>query len=486
MQNPTEQVFQNHIGGRWTDSTTGQTYANINPADTRDVVGRFQDSCEDDARAAVEAAATAFASWRGTPIGKRAAILMKAADLLNERADAIARELTREEGKSLALARGEVRRSAETLRFYAVEGQTYTGETFPQDDPDMVVYTQREPLGVVTVISPWNFPLSIPARKIAPALITGNTVVFKPSTDTPLTGYRLAEALVDAGVPPGVLNFITGRASRVGKALTQSRQVRAITFTGSTAAGEAIHRGADMTTRLQMELGGKNPLIVLADANLDRAVDLAIKGGYSLSGQACTGTSRVLVESSIREEFTNRLVARVKSLRIGNGMESGIDLGPMATESQMNTVLEYVAIGKSEATHLIGGERLSGGEFDHGYYLSPAVFTDVTQSMRIAREEIFGPVLAIIETSGYEEAIAMANDTEYGLSAAIATSNPVYAHRFAHDIESGTVKINRTTTGNLMNAPFGGLKRSSTSTFRESGRGGLEFFLQTKTVYRAG
>lgn len=486
MQNLQDQVFLNHIGGQWVPASTGTTYANVNPADVRDVVGNFQDSVEADALAAVEAAASAFATWRRTPIGKRAALLMKAAELLDERADQIAEELTREEGKSLALARGEVQRSAETLRFYAIEGQTYTGETFPQDDADMIVYTQREPLGVVTVISPWNFPMSIPARKIAPALITGNTVVFKPSTDTPLTGYRLAEALIDAGLPQGVLNFLTGRASRVGKALTQSPQVRAITFTGSTSAGEAIHRSAALTTRLQMELGGKNPLIVLADADLDKAVDLAIKGGYSLSGQACTGTSRVLVEASVREAFTQKLVERVKALKVGNGMQAGIDLGPMATESQMNTVLEYVEIGKSEATHLIGGERLAGGDYDHGFYLTPAVFTDVTPAMRIAREEIFGPVLAIMEVSGYDEAIEVANDTEYGLSAAIATSSPVYAHRFANDIQSGTVKINRTTTGNLMNAPFGGFKRSSTSTFRESGRGGLEFFLQIKTVYRAG
>lgn len=485
MQNLKDQVFRNYIGGQWLDSTSGNTYANINPADTRDIVGRFQDSLEEDAVAAVRAAHDAFAAWRSTPISKRAAILLKAADLLDERSASIAEELMREEGKSLALARGEVQRSAETLRFYAIEGQTYTGETFPQDDPDMVVYTQREPLGVVTVISPWNFPISIPSRKIAPALITGNTVVFKPSTDTPLSGYRLAEAFVDAGVPEGVLNFITGRASRIGKALTQSPEVRAVTFTGSTSAGEAIHRGADMTTRLQMELGGKNPLIVLADADLDKAVDLAIKGGYSLSGQACTGTSRILVEKSVREAFTTRLVERVKALKVGPGTEKGMDLGPMATESQMNTVLEYVAIGKSEATHVLGGERLGGEAYDHGYFVSPAVFTDVTQDMRIAREEIFGPVLAIIEVDGYEDALQKANDTEYGLSAAIATTNPVYAHRFANDIQSGTVKINRTTTGNLVNAPFGGLKRSSTSTFRESGRGGLEFFVQIKTVYRA-
>ena len=479
-----DMTFKNLIDGEFRACLSGNTYPNINPADTREVVGHFQDSEHEDAVAAVEAAQKAFPGWRSTPIGKRAQILMKAADLLQSRADQIARELTREEGKSLSLAKAEVLRSAETLRFYAIEGQTYTGETFPQDDPDMIVYTQREPLGVVSVISPWNFPISIPARKIAPALITGNTVVFKPSTDTPLTGYRLAEALHEAGLPAGVLNFVTGRASRIGKALTQSPQIRAITFTGSTAAGQAIHKSADMTTRLQMELGGKNPLIVLADADLDAAVDLAVKGGYSLSGQACTGTSRVLIEKSVYQSFADKLVARVKQLKVDKGLNGG-DLGPMATESQMNTVLEYVAIGKKEAQHLIGGERLTGEPYDHGFYVSPAVFGQVTSSMRIAREEIFGPVIALIAVDHYDDAIAQANDTEYGLSAAIATRNAVYAHRFANDIQSGTVKINRTTTGNLVNAPFGGLKRSSTSTFRESGRAGLEFFVQIKTVYRA-
>lgn len=485
MQDLQNQIFLNHIGGQWRASVSGETFANGNPADQREIVGRFQSSVKEDAEAAVQAAQAAFEGWKKTPVSRRAAILFAAADDLQARAEDIAIELTREEGKSLPLAKGEVLRSAETLRFYAVEAQTYTGETFPQDDPDMVVYTQREPLGVVTVISPWNFPISIPSRKIAPALMTGNTVVFKPSTDTPLSGYRLAEALINAGLPPGVLNFITGKASRIGETLTQSPEVRAVTFTGSTAAGEAIHRSSNMSTRLQMELGGKNPLIVLADADLDQAVDLAVKGGLSLSGQACTGTSRILVEAGVREEFTNKLVERVKALKIGSGLQAGCDLGPMATQSQLETVLEYVEIGKKEATLLTGGNRLSGGIYDQGFYVAPAVFADVSQSMRIAREEIFGPVLCIIEVQDYDDAIVKANDSEYGLSAALATRSARYSHRFAQDIQSGTVKINRTTTGNLINAPFGGLKRSSTSTFRESGRVGLEFFTQIKTVYRA-
>jgi aldehyde dehydrogenase (NAD+) len=478
------ETYRNYIDGEWCDSASGRTTDNLNPADTRDIVSRHAASDARDAADAVAAASAAFDSWKKTPIGKRAKILNDAAAHLEANADAIAAELTREEGKALSLARDEVMRSAQTLRFYAVEGQTYGGETYPNDDPDMLVYSQREPLGVVTVISPWNFPVSIPARKIAPALITGNTVVFKPSSDAPLSGYRLAEAFVKAGIPKGVLNFVTGSAAEVGPTIVESRAVRAVSFTGSTAAGEQIHKSVPMTTRTQMELGGKNPLIVMEDADLDKAVDLAIKGGLSLSGQACTGTSRILVMREVKQAFTDKLVAKVKTLKIGSGMATGMDLGPLATRKQLETVLGYIAAGKAEATLLCGGEALTDGDFSHGYYVSPAVFTDVTPTMRIAREEIFGPVLAILEVGSYAEAIAVANDSEYGLSAAIATRNPRYMHDFAHDIESGTVKINRTTTGNLVNAPFGGLKRSSTSTFRESGRAGLEFYTQIKTIYR--
>jgi aldehyde dehydrogenase (NAD+) len=476
--------FQNLIGGDWTQASGGKTFDDVNPADTRDVVGRFPASTAADARAALAAASAAFDAWRKTPISKRAKVLQGAADHLEANAARFAEELTREEGKSIALAKDEILRSAQTLRFYAVEAQSFSGETFPQDDPEMLVYSAREPLGVVSVITPWNFPISIPARKIAPALVTGNTVVFKPSSDAPLIGYRLAEALAQAGLPKGALNFITGAAGEVGPVITASPVVRAISFTGSTAAGEQIHRAAPLTTRMQMELGGKNPLIVMEDADLDKAVDLAIKGGLSLTGQACTGTSRLLVHSAVKGAFTDKLLAKIKVLKIGSGMDPKMDLGPLATKKQLETVLRYIDIGNSEARHLHGGERLKGEGYDHGYYVTPALFTDVSPSMRIAREEIFGPVLAIIEVSGYDDAIAKANDTEYGLSAAIATKNPRYMHRFAQDIQSGTVKINRTTTGNLVNAPFGGLKRSSTSTFRESGRTGLEFYTQIKTVYQ--
>lgn len=477
-------TYLNFIDGQWLPCQSGRSFDNTNPADVGELVGKFQASAAADAEAAVGAAQNAFESWRNTPISKRAKVLNEAATYLEHNADRFAMDLTREEGKPLPQARDEFLRSAQTFRFYAMEGQTFGGETYPQDDPDQHVFSQREPLGVVTVISPWNFPASIPSRKLAPALITGNTVVFKPSSDAPLSGLRLVEALEKGGAPAGVINCITGRAGDVGPVITTSKAIRAISFTGSTTAGAQIHRTVHLTTRLQMELGGKNPLIVMEDADLDLAVDLAVRGGLSLTGQACTGTSRILLVPSVREAFTAKLLQRIAALKIGPGTTAGMDLGPLATAKQLDTVLGYIDVGKSEARLLCGGERLVGEPYDKGYYVSPAVFDNVRNSMRIAQEEIFGPVLAIIEVADFDDAIAQANDTEYGLSAAIATMNPRYMHAFTHQIQSGAVKINRTTTGNLVNAPFGGLKNSSTSTFRESGRAGLEFFTHIKTVYR--
>jgi aldehyde dehydrogenase (NAD+) len=476
---------RNFIGGEWTPALSGQTFERRNPADQRESVGSFAASGEADVRAAMAAAAAAFPAWRALPPGKRAQVLTKAAAYLDAHAAEFARDLTREMGKPIQLSQDEIARTAQTLRFYAVEGQTHGGETYPCDDPDMVVYSQREPLGVVAVISPWNFPASIPARKIAPALVTGNTVVFKPSSDAPLTGVHLAEALAHGGAPAGVLNLVPGSAAAVGAALTCAPEVRAVTFTGSTAAGEQIHRSVAFTTRTQMELGGKNPLIVMEDADLDQAVDLAVKGGFSLTGQACTGTSRVLVMKQVRAAFLDKLVARMAALKIGNGLQPGMDLGPLATRKQYDTVLSYLEIGRQEARLLAGGRALTGPQHEHGFFVEPAVFTEVAPRARIAQEEIFGPVLAVIDVDGYQDAIAKANDTPYGLSAAIATRNPRYVHDFCRDIQAGTVKVNRTTTGNLGNAPFGGYKASSSSGFRESGRVGLEFFTQTKTVYRA-
>ncbi|MEP4546406.1 MAG: aldehyde dehydrogenase family protein [Saccharospirillum sp.] len=475
--------YLNYIDAQWTKASSGEVFESRNPANYEESLGQFQASTEADARQALEAAHRAFPEWKKTPMGQRAKILNAAADYLEKNVDQFAEELTREEGKLLSNSKMEIMRSAQTFRFYAVEGTTFTGETYPSDDSRMLVYTQREPLGVVSVITPWNFPISIPARKIAPALITGNTVVFKPSSDTPLIAYRLAEALHHAGIPKGVFNFITGSAGDIGAELTTNDVVRAITFTGSTGAGKRIHSSASLTTRTQMELGGKNPMIVLDDADIDTAVDLTVQGGLSLTGQACTGTSRVLITPAVKELYLEALVERIKGIKIGNGMEADVKIGPLANKQQLDSVLNYINIGKSEATHVYGGDHLSGPGFDHGYFVQPAVFSDVTQQMRIAREEIFGPVIAVIDVDDYDDAVEKANDTEFGLSAALVTNDIRYIQRFPLEIEAGTVKVNRTTTGNLVNAPFGGLKQSSTSTFRESGRAGLEFYTQIKTVY---
>ncbi|WP_141432646.1 aldehyde dehydrogenase family protein [Bacillus sp. 03113] len=478
------ETFKNYIGGQFEESKSNKTFESVNPANIEDVVGIFQASNEEDVKKAIDTADKAFSSWKKTPPSKKAAILNKAAEILEANLEKIAHELTREEGKTYGDAKNEVARSAQTFRYYAVEGQSITGETFPNDDYHMKVSTVREPLGVISVITPWNFPLSIPARKIAPALITGNTVVFKPSSDTPLMGYRIVEALHLAGLPAGVINFITGSAREIGDQIVEHPAIKAVTFTGSTAAGEHIHQRVSFTTRTQMELGGKNPLIVMEDADLDLAATLTVNGGFSLSGQACTGTSRVIVLKGVKELFIQKLIEKAKTLKIGNGFEEGVKIGPLANQKQLKNILHYIGVGKQEgATLVFGGKQLTTAPYEKGYFVQPTIFTNVNATMTVANEEIFGPVIAIMEVDSYDEAIQLANEVEYGLSASIVTNSLKIAHEFTKDIQAGTVKVNRTTTGNLMNAPFGGYKKSSTSTFRESGRVGLEFFTQTKTVY---
>lgn len=478
------QTFKNLIDGEWVESASGETFDSTNPANVSEIVGRFQASVEEDVVRAVEAADRAFPTWRSVPPSKRAEILYKAADLLEANLERLAEELTREEGKTLPSSRMEVKRTAQTLRYYASEGLNVAGETLPSDDPSTFVYTRKEPLGVISVITPWNFPISIPARKIAPALATGNTVVFKPASDTAMIAFRLVEALHQAGLPAGVLNFVTGSAEGTGVPLVKHPAVKAVTFTGSTAAGESIHRSVRLSTRVQLELGGKNPLVVLEDADIDQAADLAIKGGFELTGQACTGTSRVIVMDAVHDVFVEKLIAKTKSLQIGSGLRKGVEIGPLANARQLKNVLAYVEIGKKEGAELAyGGEHLAEGEYAEGYYVRPAVFTKVTPAMRIAREEIFGPVIAVIRVGSFEEAIRIANDVEYGLSASICTSNPDRMQAFIRNMHAGIVKVNRPTTGVAYNAPFGGVKMSSTATYRESGRAALEFYTQTKTVY---
>lgn len=478
------QTYCNFINGQWTQSVSGNTFHNINPADVSDTIGSFQASVEEDATLAIEAADRAFAAWRDLAPSKRAEILYKAADLLEAGLEQYAKELTREEGKTLASSRMEVKRSAQTLRYYASEGLNVRGDTLPSDDGTTFVYTRKEPLGVVAVITPWNFPISIPTRKIAPALATGNTVVFKPASDSPLIALRLVEALHQAGLPAGVLNFVTGSASQIGKMLVTHPAVRAVTFTGSTSAGESINRSVRLSTRVQLELGGKNPLIVLDDADLDYAAELAVKGGFELTGQACTGTSRVIIMNDIHDAFVEKLIERTGKLTIGNGMIPSVDIGPLANASQLDNVMSYIELGKQEGASLvIGGVRLIEGEYADGYFITPAIFTEVSPLMRIAREEIFGPVIAVIRAKSFKEAVDFANDVEYGLSAAICTSDRDRAQYFIDHVQAGVVKVNLPTTGNAYNAPFGGVKMSSTATYRESGRGAVDFYLTEKTVY---
>lgn len=478
------QTFKNLINGQWVESASGATFDSVNPANAQDIVGRFQASEESDVYEAIEAADRAFQTWKRVSPSKRAEILYKAADLLEAGLEQYAEELTREEGKTIGSSRMEVKRSAQTLRYYASEGLNVSGETIPSDDATTFVYTRLEPLGVVTVITPWNFPISIPARKIAPALATGNTVVFKPASDTPLIAYRLVEALHKAGLPEGVLNFVTGSASKTGAALVQHPAVKAVTFTGSTGAGEKINSSVSLSTRVQLELGGKNPLLVMEDADLDLAADLAIKAGFELTGQACTGTSRVLVMDEVHDAFVQKLVDKTQALKIGSGLEKGIEIGPLANESQLRNVLSYVEIGKAEGAKLIqGGEQITEGDYGAGYYVKPAVFTEVTPKMRIAQEEIFGPVISVIRVTSFEQAMDIANDVEYGLSAAICTKDGNRAQKFVENIQTGIAKVNRPTTGVAYNAPFGGVKMSSTATYRESGRAALDFYVQSKTVY---
>jgi alpha-ketoglutaric semialdehyde dehydrogenase len=483
MKPSVERAYENLIGGRWVESSSGATFDSVNPADSSDVVGHFQQATAEEARQAIDAAREAYPSWSNASPSRRAEILHKTAQLIESNTPELARLLTREEGKTLAESTGEVKRTAANFRFYANEAYLMSGETLPSDEPSTFLYTLRAPLGVVSVITPWNFPLAIPSRKIAPALAAGNTVVYKPASLTPLMAIKLGEALLEAGLPAGVVNVVTGPASTVGDELVSNPHISAITFTGSYNVGDLIQHRAETTCRTQLEMGGKNPIIVLEDADLELAVSCTIQGAFGLTGQACTGTSRAIVVKGMLGEFTEKLIEATRRLKIGNGLSEGVKMGPVADAHQEKTILSYIDIGKKEGAELLyGGRKLSGEDYDRGYFLEPAIFGGVRPGMRIAQEEIFGPVLAIIEAADFDDAIKIANDVEYGLSASICTRDLRQAQRFARLIDAGMVKVNQPTTGVALNAPFGGMKKSSTETFREQGRMAMEFFTRVKTV----
>jgi aldehyde dehydrogenase (NAD+) len=455
----------------------------VNPADTSDVLGHFQQATLEETRQAIQAARAAQPGWAAAAPQKRADVLGRVAELIEQRTGDLARLLTREEGKTIAESTAEIKRTSANFRFYAAQAHLVSGETLPSDEPSTFLYTLREPVGVVSVITPWNFPTAIPSRKIAPALAAGNAVVFKPASLTPLMGIKLGELMMEAGLPGGVLNVLTGAASIVGTEMVTNPAVSAVTFTGSYDVGDSIQHKVLTTCRTQLEMGGKNPIIVLGDADLDLAVSCTIRGAFGLSGQACTGTSRAIVVRAVIDQFTDKLLEATRKLTVGDGLAAGTHLGPVADAQQEKTILGYVDIGKVEGAQLIhGGRKLSGDGYDRGFFLQPAIFAGVRPAMRIAKEEIFGPVLAIIEVEDYDEAVAIANDVEYGLSASICTRDLSKAARFARSIEAGMVKINQPTTGVALNGPFGGMKRSSTDTFREQGAVAMEFFTRVKTV----
>ena len=478
------ETCSNFIGGQWVQAASGRTFSTRNPANTDEAVATYPLGDAADARQAVEAAAEAQPRWAAIPAPKRGEVLYRAANILESRAESVAREMTLEEGKTLPESRGEVGRAINILRYFAGEGARLAGMAVPSERDRVFVHTARKPVGVVGLITPWNFPIAIPAWKTAPALIAGNGVVLKPSDLAPLCAHRMVEALDEAGVAKGALNLVTGPGSRVGQEIVSNPKVRAISFTGSEATGSGIAiEAAKRRARVQLEMGGKNPTVVLKDADVAEAVNAVVNAAFFSTGQRCTATSRVIVEEPIAGAFTDALVARTRSLRVGNGLEPGIEVGPSIDEQQLETVLEYVGIGREEGARLeCGGERLSGSALGRGYFSSPAVLTGVSADMRVAQEEIFGPVLGVLPARDLDDAVRIANGIRFGLSAAICTRSLSAAFEFINRVEAGLIMVNLPSAGVDYHVPFGGSKESSFGV-REQGPAALEFYTETRTVY---
>ncbi|MEP7202796.1 MAG: aldehyde dehydrogenase family protein [Ilumatobacteraceae bacterium] len=472
----------NRIGGDLRPAADAGEFERRNPADTRHVVSIAPESTEADVRAAVDAAIDAAGSWRCTTPSRRAELLTGAARLLAERSESIAAEMVDEEGKPLADAKNESSRTPRNLELYAGEAYRLTGATFPSDDTPLV-YSVCDPIGVVGVITPWNFPLNLASRKIGPALAAGNTVVFKPSPMTPLMGERLAAAFVDAGLPPGVLNVVHGFGA--GALLVSDERVGAITFTGSNATGSRIHAAIGVGRRVQLELGGKNPVIVLADADLDAAAAIVARSSFSLSGQACTGAGRILVDASVYDDLLERVVALANAHVIGAGHTPGVTLGPLVNSDAVSSMDRVIAQAVSEGAKVAcGGKRPDGDQYAHGSFFEPTVLSDARPDMPLSCLEVFGPVIGFERIEGIDEAIASANTNDYGLSAAICTRDLRAAQHFATEIQAGMVRVNRPTVGAAFNAPFGGIKQSGTGTHKEQlGPTVMDFYTVMRTVW---
>ncbi|MCS6880669.1 MAG: aldehyde dehydrogenase family protein [Oscillochloridaceae bacterium] len=477
-------IFKNFIGGEFVASRSGKTYERRNPADQREVVGIFQDSNADDVNDAVAAAKAAYPGWRRVPAPRRGEILLKAAELLQARKERYSRDLTREMGKPLFEAGGDIVEAIGMAQYAGGEGRRMHGVTTPSELPNKFQMSIRQPIGVVGLITPWNFPMAIASWKMLPALVCGNTVVIKPGEDASVSTYNLVECLVEAGVPPGVVNIVTGFGPSAGQPLVEHPDVPVISFTGSTEVGRLVYElGARQLKRVSLEMGGKNPLIVMDDADLDLVLQGVIWGAFGTTGQRCTATSRLIVHRNVAATLVERIVDRATRLRIGNGLDPETEMGPLVNEEQLQRVLAYIELGQREgATLRCGGARLIEGAYAHGFFVQPTVFTGVTPQMRIAREEIFGPVLSVIEVASLDEALEVANDVAYGLSASIYTRDINAACRAMHELEAGIVYINAPTIGAEIHLPFGGVKATGNG-HREAGPTMLDVFSEWKSVY---
>ncbi|HEX8178712.1 MAG TPA: aldehyde dehydrogenase family protein [Pyrinomonadaceae bacterium] len=477
-------TYRNFINGQWLESTSEQTAPNYNPANTDEVLGTVRLATREEARSAVEAAAEAFRGWRATPAPARGRIVARAARLLEDDKENLAAIITREEGKTLGEARGELQRAINVAEFCAGEARRLNGETITSELPANFAYTIREPHGVVACITPWNFPVAIPVWKIAPALVAGNTVVFKPATITPATAVRLTEIFAEAGLPKGVLNLILGSGSEAGDEIVNHRAVRAISFTGSNGVGLKLYeQAARRGIPVQCEMGGKNPVVIMEDADMALAVESTAQGAFGSTGQRCTATSRAVVVEQVADEFICRVVERALKLRLGDGMSPETEVGPLVDRNQFQNVLRYVDIGKEDgATLVCGGAVAQGPGLRKGFFVQPTIFDRVTPDMRIAREEIFGPVLSVLRVKDFDEAMLVANDSEYGLSSAIFTNDAARIFRFVDEIETGMTHINSPTTGGEAHIPFGGIKATGVGP-HEQGSTSLDFYTELKVVY---
>ncbi len=478
------ETYRNYIKGKWVESVSADRAENVNPADTDDIIGQVRLATRDEARRAVEAAEEAFRDWRATPAPARGRIVAKFARLLEDDKENLARLLTREEGKTLSESRGEIQRAANVADFCAGEARRLNGETIQSELPANFAYTLKQPHGVVACITPWNFPVAIPVWKIAPALVAGNTVVFKPATVTPGTAARLVEMFAEAGLPAGVLNFIIGSGSEAGDEIVNHRAVRAVSFTGSNDVGVKLYEQcARRGAKVQCEMGGKNPVIVLEDADMNLAVESTAQGAFGSTGQRCTATSRAIVVDKVADNFIERMVARAEALRIGDGMSDETEVGPLVDAKQFRNVLRYIDVGKEDGASLVaGGGPADGAGLRKGYFVKPTVFAGVTPDMRIAREEVFGPVLSVMRVQDFEEAMRVANDSEYGLSSSIFTNDAARIFRFVDEIETGMTHVNSPTTGGEAHVPFGGVKATGIGE-REQGSTALDFYTELKVVY---